>query len=126
MSNLPMCSVFPIETRSELSGTIRDKVEYDIGIQVAVNVKNYLGAASGETILATQEALINLIEENNNNDGWLPNTVMGILKANLAVGGKVIFTDNIKVKYDTYLNPKKFPVAFCIITFTAFDRKNRI
>lgn len=126
VDNLPLLTVYPIETRQKRSGTLRDQVEYDCAVEIQVSVKQYLDNANGQgTQLDTLDALINLVE-NRESDGDLETaTVMGIINANLTIGDRVLYTDNMKVRYDQYLVAGKFPVARAIVTFTAYDRPNR-
>jgi hypothetical protein len=125
-SDVPMVSVFQIAERTVRSGTVRDRVEYDIGVQVAVNRKKYFDSSSGQgTKLDTPEAITDIIGERETDGDLKTNTVMGILNANLTVTAKVLYLDNIAVQYASLFEDKDFPIDTAEVTFTAYDRPNR-
>lgn len=123
--DLPYLCIYGTETRQSRSGTLRDKVEYDISVEIKISVKKYLDNSAGQgTQLDTYDALIALVEDRT--DGVLDaDTVMGIICDNMTAGGLTLYNDSIKVRYDQYLEANKFPIAKAVVTFTAFDRPNR-
>jgi len=124
--DLPMVCVYPIGTKQSHSGTVRDSVEYNIGIQVVVSLKSYLDMNNGQgTQLDTLDALIDIVEERETDGDAKTNTIFYIINNNLTIGSKVLYTDNIETKYETYYTANEFPVAKVDITFTAYDRPNR-
>lgn len=126
-SDLPLLSVYPISTHQRHTGTVRDSTEYEIGIEIAVNLKNYFNSNTGQgTQLETLDALIDIVEERETDGDLKTNTIMGIINANITVNGKVLYTDDMQVNYETYLDAREFPVAKSTVTFRAFDRPNRL
>lgn len=124
-SDLPYLTIYGVETRQSRSGTLRDKAEYDIAVEIKISVKNYLDNTNGQgTKLDTYDALVALVEDRT--DGVLDaDTVMGVIADNLTATGLTLYNDFMKVRYDQYLEANKFPVAKAVVTFTAFDRPNR-
>lgn len=126
-SDLPMVSVFQIAERTKRSGTVRDQVEYDIGIQVAVNRKKYFDSSSGQgTQLDSPKAITDILGERETDGDLKTDTVMGVLNANLTIGSKVLYLDNTAVTYASLFEDKDFPIDTAEVTFTAYDRPNRI
>ena len=125
-ADMPILMVYPIGTRNIHTGTVRDSVEYDIGVEITVSLKQFFDSLTGQ---GTQlDALTNLIQtvEQRESDGDLQtNTVMGILNANLTIGSRVLYNDNMEIAYDPYFDAADFPAARATVTFTAFDRPNR-
>lgn len=126
-SDLPMVMVYPIAMRQNHSGTVRDDVEYDIGIQVVVSLKQYLDMSAGQgTELDAQEALVKIVEERESDGDAKTNTLLYIINNNITISDKVLFTDNIEVGYEPYLEAGEFPHAKVTVTFTCYDRPNRL
>lgn len=125
-SDLPLVSVYQIAERTNRSGTVRDNVEYDIAVQVAVSRKQYLDSTNGQgTELDAPNAITDIIAERETDGDLKTNTVKGILNANLTLNNKVLYTSNIEVQYGTLFESDKFPVDYAEVTFTAYDRPNR-
>lgn len=123
--NLPMLMVYPISTNQRHSGTLRDAVEYRIGVQIVVNLKKYLDNSNGDgTKLDTLDALVDLVENRDANGAALSDTIIGILNENITVGAKVLYTDDMQVEYEQYLEANT-TVGKATVTFTAKDRPNR-
>lgn len=126
VDNLPTLCVYPVETRQSHSGTLRDKVEYDCAVEIQISLKQYFDNTAGDgTQLDTLDALVTLVEDRESDGDLETTTVMGIINANLTIGDRVLYTDNMRVRYDEYMSANKFPVARAVITFTAYDRPNR-
>lgn len=124
--DLPMLCVYPISMNQSHSGTVRDKVVYNIGIEIQVSIKKYLDMSSGQgTQLDTLDALIDLVEERETDGDAKATTVLGIINANLTIGNKVLYTDNVQIDYSEYMLKGEFPVAKANVTFEAYDRPNR-
>ena len=124
--DMPILMVYPISTSQKHSGTLRDNAEYRLAVEVRLNVKSYLDNTNGNTDkLDTLEALINLVENRDAQGTAEADTIIGILNANLTIGDRVLYTDDMDVQYEQYLEANKFPVAKAVVTFTAHDRPNR-
>lgn len=124
--NLPILMVYPISTKQSHSGTLRDAAEYRLAVEIRVSLKQYLDNTNGNTDkLDTLEALIDLIEDRDSQGAAESDTVIGILNANLTAGNRVLYTDDMEVQYEQYLEANKFPIAKATVTFTAHDRPNR-
>lgn len=125
-SDMPVFIVYPISTAQAHSGTVRDAVQYDIGVEIIVNVKQYFDNTTGQgTQIDSLNALIDLVEERETDGDLKTGTVMGIINANLTIGSRVLYTDNMNVDYEDFIDAGEFPVAKAIVTFQAFDRPNR-
>lgn len=126
-SALPSLAVYPIGTERRHSGTVRDTVVHKIGVELTVNFQDYLDSTDGEgTSLKTLVALVELVEGVDSDGDLNTNTVMGILNANLSANAKVLYTDNMSVAYEEYLNPQKQPMCRVNVTLEAHTRPNRI
>ena len=124
---MPVLTVFPIETRTKRHGTLRDEVEYDIGVEIQISVKQYFDNAAGQgTQLDSLDALVALVEDRTSTGDLVTATVMGILNDNITISAKVLFCDNIRVRYEDYLVANKFPAVKATVTFTAYGRPNRL
>lgn len=124
--NMPLLAVYPKKTEQVHSGTLRDKVVYTIAVEIYVSIKQYLDNVNGQgDQLDTLDALIELVEARESDGDLQTDTVMGIINANLSVGGKALYTDNMQVEYDQYFAEGGFPVAKVTVTFEAHDRPNR-
>ncbi len=124
--DLPMISVYPIGERISRSGTLRDNTEFDIGIEVMVNIKTYYDMVNGQgDQLDAQNAIIAMAAARDSDGDLSAGTIMSVVNANLSISGKVLFTDKIEINYDEYMDANKFPVGKQVIKFTAFDRPNR-
>lgn len=126
-SDAPVVMVYEIETRTKRSGTVRDNVEYDIAVEVQINVKTYFDSSAGQgTQLDGRQALMQIFEERETDGDLKTNTVKGILNANLTINNKVLYTDNVRLTYPTVSQlASSFPMAGAKLTFTAHDRPNR-
>lgn len=126
-SDLPMVMIYPTGTRQRHTGTVRDNAEYNITIEVVVSIKQYLDNTAGQgTKLDTLEALIDIVEERETDGDAKTNTIFYIVNNNITIGGKVLFTDNLQAEYDPYFNAGEYPAASAKVTFTAYDRPNRV
>jgi len=126
-ADLPILMVYGLTTKQAHSGTVRDKAEYRIAVEARISVKTYLDAESGDgDKLDTLERLVDLVEDRESDGDLKAQTIMGIVNANLTVGGRVLFTDNMEVSYEPYMESSKFPAARAVVTFTAYDRPNRV
>lgn len=125
ISKLPICTVYPIETRQEHSGTVRDMVEYDIAITTYINIRDYFDPTGQEDKLDTLDELVKIVEERETDGDLKTNTIMGIINANININSKVLYTNNMRATYDTYYDAKGNPIAGVTVLFTAFDRPNR-
>lgn len=124
-SDLPILTVYPLSTEQTHTGTLRDSVTYIIAVQALVNVKTYLDSSSGQgTQLDSLDALLDLVEKRESDGDPQTSTIIGILNANLTIGDKVLYTDNVRVEYET-LNAGEFPLLKATVTFEAEDRPNR-
>lgn len=125
--NLPMIMIYPVATRQKHTGTVRDDAEYDIAIEVVVSLKQYFDNTNGQgNQLDALEALVDIVEERESDGDAKTNTLTYIINNNITVSGKVLFTDNIQAEYDPYFNAGEFPAASVKVTFTAYDRPNRV
>ena len=126
VDDLPVLMVYGLATRQERSGTVRDKAEYDIAVEVRLSVKQYFDNTNGQgTQLDALDALTNLVENRNSGGDLETPTVMGVLNDNLTIGGLVLYTNSMEVRYEEYLEANSFPAVKAIVTFTAYDRPNR-
>lgn len=126
IDDMPILTVIPISTVQQHSGTLRDKVVYTIAVEIQVSVKQYLDNSAGQgTQLDTLDALIDHVEQRENDGDLQTDTVMGIINANLTIGSRVLYTDSMRVEYEQYLINNQFPVAKARVTFEATDRPNR-
>lgn len=126
-SDLPMLCIYGTETRQTRSGTVRDDAEYDITLELYVSIKQYFDNTAGQgTQIDAYDALLDIVEERESDGDAKTNTIVYVLNNNLTVAGKVLYTKDIRAEYDPYLTAVEFPVARAIVTFTAFDRPNRI
>jgi hypothetical protein len=124
--DMPILMVYPLVTRQEHTGTVRDSVEYDVGVEITVSLKQYFDSVNGQgTQLDALSALTMMIEERETDGDLKTNTVMGIINANLKINGRVLYTDNMEIVYEPYFDAAEFPAARATVTFTAFDRPNR-
>lgn len=124
--DLPILMVYPVSTNQTHSGTVRDDVKYNIGVEIQLNMKQYFDSVNGQgTKLDALEALMKLVEERESDGDLKTSTVMGIINANIAISNKVLYTDNLNVNYDPYYNKGEFPTVKATVTFTAHDRPNR-
>lgn len=126
-ANLPILMVYGLEERQKHSGTLRDDAEFDIAIEVQINLKDFLDNenAPGE-ILDTEKKLKDLVAERETTGEAKAATIFGIVNANLDINGKTIYTDNLRAVYSTPLRDGKFPMANVVVTFTAFSRPDRV
>ena len=125
-STLPIIAVRPNSTSQAHSGTVRDRAEYNIAIDLYVNVLNYVDPTNGQgNQLDTLDALVDIMEERESDGDAKTNTVLGVINANLTIGNRVLYTDNVQIDYSDYYNPARHPVAVITATFTAYDRPNR-
>lgn len=124
--DLPICMVYPIRTRQRHSGTLRDQAEYTAAVEVQVNLKSYYDNTNGQgTTLDSLAAVEALIEDRETDGDLKAATVMGIINANLTVGGKVLYTDDMQVDYSLSKVEGNVQRLKAIVTFTAYDRPNR-
>lgn len=124
--DLPICSVYAVETRQARSGTVRDAAEYDVAVELTVNLRDYFDNESGaEGKLDTIEALIDLVEDRESDGDAKAATVIGIINSDLTLDGTALYTDGIRASYDQYLDSRKTLVGKVTVTFTAFCRPNR-
>lgn len=125
-SDVPILMIYPDGERTNRSGTVRDSARFDIIVEVQVSLKQYFDSSVGQgTQLDTLDALIDIIGEREADGDLKTNTVMGILNANLTIGSRVLFIDDLRVNYNPYFTAGEFPMAKATVTFTAFDRPNR-
>ena len=125
-SDVPIVMIYPNATRQVRSGTVRDRAEYDITIELQVSIKQYFDNEAGQgTQLDTLDALIDVVEERETDGDAKTTTILGIINANLTIGSKVLYTNNVSINYDPYYEAGEFPMAKAIVTFTAYDRPNR-
>lgn len=124
--DLPMLMVYPIRTVQKHSGTLRDQAEYTIAVEVQVNLRNYYDNASGQGTALDSLAAVEAMIEDRETDGDLKAaTVMGIINANLSVGSKVLYTDDMSVDYSITKAEGNAQRLKAVVTFTAYDRPNR-
>ena len=125
-SDLPIVMIYGTETRQSHSGTVRDQAEYDITVEIRADVRQSFNSETGTgTQLKAYEALIDMMEQRESDGDLQTNTVMGIVNANLSIGGRTLYTDNLVAQYDPYLEAGEFPTVQAVLTFTAYDRPNR-
>lgn len=125
-SDMPILMVFPKGTSQVHTGTVRDDVTYDVGVEIQVNLKDYFDPTSGQgDQLDALTALVQMIEERETDGDLKTNTVMGIINANLTISSRVLYTDKMSIIYDPYFEGGEFPAAKATVTFTAHDRPNR-
>lgn len=123
----PALMVYALGTKQSHHGTVRDRVEYRMAVEVRLTLKEYLNNAAGDgTQLNAEDALVDLVEKRDANGDLMATSIMGIINANLSIGGRVLYTDLMDVTYaETYLEASKFPGVKAIVAFTAFDRPTR-
>ncbi len=127
VDDLPICMVYPIRTRQFHSGTLRDQAEYTIAVEVQVNLKNYYDNANGQgTALDSLAAVEALIEDRESDGDLQTDTIMGIINANLTVSSKVLYTDDMNVDYSITKVDNNVQRLKAVVTFTAYDRPNRV
>lgn len=118
--------VFPLGTVQTRIGTVRDDVEYQIGVEVQVSLKQYFDSTNGQgTQIDALDALVDIVEERETDGDLKTNTIMGIINANLTINSKVLYNDNVEIIYEPYYEVGEFPAAKALVTFSAFDRPNR-
>lgn len=125
-SDVPSLCVYPISTDRKHSGTVRDTVLHKIGVEITVNFQKYLDSTTGQgTKLDTLEALVDFVEATDADGDLETDTVMGIINANLRISDKVLYTDDMQVSYEEYLDKARQPMCRVNLTFTAETRPNR-
>lgn len=125
--DLPMIMLYPLATRQFHTGTIRDDAQFEIGVEIIVSLKQFFDSVNGQgTELDALTNLMKIVEERETDGDLKTDTIMGIINANLDVNNKVLFTDNLEVVYEPYFEAAEFPHARALVTFTAFDRPNRV
>jgi hypothetical protein len=126
-ADLPICMVYPIRTMQKRSGTLRDQVEYTIAVEVQVDLKAYYDNTNGQGNSLDSLLAVEALLEDRETDGDLKtNTVMGIINANLTVSGKVLYTDDMQIDYTISKVENDVQRIKAIVTFTAYDRPNRV
>lgn len=125
--DLPICSVYAVETRQVRSGTVRDAAEYDVAVELMVNLRDYLDHGKEPDVdkIDTIEALIDLVEERETDGDAKAATVFGTINADLTALDWVLYTDDIRARYEQYLDSKRTLVGKVTVTFTAYCRPNR-
>ncbi len=127
VDDLPMLMVYPVRTVQKHSGTLRDQAEYTIAVEVQVNLRNYYDNATGQGTALDSLAAVEAMIEDRETDGDLKAaTVMGIINANLSVGSKVLFTDDMSVDYSITRVEGNVQRLKAVVTFVAYDRPNRV
>ena len=62
--DMPILMVFPLGTVQTRIGTVRDDVEYQIGVEVQVSLKQYFDSTNGQgTQIDALDALVDIVEE---------------------------------------------------------------
>jgi len=132
IDDLPMIMVIPVATRIQGSGTVRDKNEFDIKVEVVASLKQYFDNAAGQgEKLDALEALVNWVEARDSDGDLSTSTIAGLIRRNITLpssGGvnTVLFPDKLNISYETYLQAAKFPYVKATLSFTAYDRANRV
>ena len=125
-SDSPILMVYGQGTTQTHRGNVRDDAVYRITVEIRLNVKKYFDMANGNTDkLDALEALVDLVEERETDGDLKPVTVMGILNANLTISGTVLYTKDMEVEYEQYMNRQDAPEVRALVRFTAHDRPNR-
>lgn len=122
----PILMVYPVSTLQAHSGTVRDKVEYKIAVEARISLKTYLDNTNGDGVkLDTLDRLVEIVEKRGSDGELDPTSIMGIINANLQIGHRAVYTDNMEALYEQYMDSRQFPAAKVIVTFTAYDRPDR-
>lgn len=125
MDDLPILMVYPLRTSQYHSGTVRDRVDYTIAVEVQINLRSYYDNTNGQgTTLDSLLALEKLVEERETDGDLKATTIMGILNANLTIGANVLYTDNMEVDY-SFIDIDNTRKAKAVVTFKAHDIPNR-
>ena len=125
-SNLPLVTFYPISMNQSHSGTVKDRVEYEIAIEVFLNMKQYFDNENGEgQENETVEALVNIVEDRETDGDAKANTLVNLINSNINLTDTVLYTDNINVEYEPYYDTGEFPVAKVLVTFSAHHLVNR-
>lgn len=127
LSDLPLFIAYPIRTTQKNSGTLRDVVHYEIGVEILINLRSYFDSTNGQgDQLDTLDALMDLVEGRDSEGVARDDTVIGIIRQNITIGGKVLFNNEVQVEYEDYSEKYESQTASVNITFTAEDRPNRL
>ena len=125
LSEMPLLAVFPRKTLQKRSGTVNDDAAFDIGIELIISHRTKPNAGPGRLSARpeSQRDLVEIIEARDADGKPTDASIIGILNANISIGGKVLYTDNIEVAYDTFVAADGAgPQETATIAFTAHTR----
>lgn len=123
-SDLPLLCVYPRVTRSRRGGTGNDDAEFDVGVMAVLSVSAGSPNQPRSAQARTQEDIIRAFEGRDADGKPLANSVLGVLNADLTVGGKALYTDGAVIAYDSEFDGKAMTERVSL-TFTAHARPPR-
>jgi hypothetical protein len=125
-ADMPIVIVKGLSETTQRSGTVRDRAEFEVGIEVQVSTKQFFNSATGQgTSLKADQYLTNIIGERDADFNLLTNTFLSILNQNITLSNLVLYNDTLTVNYEL-LDPGEFPVHKAMLTVVVHARPNRI
>lgn len=122
-SELPLLCVYPRSTRELRSGNNNDNASFEIGVMAILTVRESNNQPRNARA-NTQHDLIQAFEGRDSSGKAEANTVLGTLNGNLTIGGTVLYTDEVRIAYDSEFDGKALTERASLV-FTAKSRPPR-
>lgn len=107
-SEMPLLCVYPLRTSQRRSGTGNDDATFRFGVSAVLSASPRATGDSRSPQCRTQADLADAFEGRDPADCMKAKaaTVVGVLNANLTLGGRVLYLDEIDIAYDSEFDAK--------------------
>lgn len=121
--SMPLLVISPIQTIVNNSGTLKDRDTYTVQVKIVDDVKKYIDNIEGAW--EQSDSLVQHVDwaEKRTNRKIDANTIVGVIRDNIAGNNKYLFNEDVTVEYPDEVSGGTTLIT--TITFTAQDRTTR-
>lgn len=129
ISDLPAMAVYPITSVTAQSGTVKDEIDFECGVDVLANARQFYKNTTAyytptQSTVSAELQLTRWIEDLQANGDYATASVKGIIRRNLTLNNATLYNNEVTSEYGM-LEATEEPVCKATVRFRAYKRQNR-